>query len=478
MTLYIGFDVGTQGLKALCIDADSQSVVARAGRSYGLIPGLPPGAAEQHPDSWIDALRSVMQELRVQVDVGRVAAVGVSGQQHGAVVLDGSDDVIRPAKLWCDTTTSKEAAELGVPAGFTASKLLWLKRHEDETWARIRSVLLPHEYVNFRLTGAKVAEAGDASGTGYFDVLARCWDSGALERIGAGVEAWLPPLVDSSVPAGFLNDSGAELLGLRAGVAVSAGGGDNMMSAIGSGATRPGVVVVSLGTSGTVFTQTATPTVDRSGLIAPFCDSTGAWLPLLCVMNMTGVLEEVRLAFDESSHESLTALAREVRVGAGGLRFLPYLQGERVPDLPRATGVLSGLRPGLMRSGYLYRAALEGTALTLARGVERMRGLGVCVDSVRLVGGGAKNPLWCEILADALNAPARCLAESESAALGAALQAHWMHRRQKDPFADVHELAAPYVNTRGGSFEPDRERVAAYAEIRDELRGLEESIWA
>lgn len=478
MTLYLGFDVGTQGLKALCIDADSQTVVARAGRPYGLIPGLPVGSAEQHPQIWIDALRSVMQELGVQVDLGRVATVGVSGQQHGAVVLDASDAVIRPAKLWCDTTTSKEATELGVPAGFTAPKLLWLKRHERETWTRIRSVLLPHEYVNFRLTGAKVAEAGDASGTGYFDVRARCWDSGALRRIGAGVEAWLPPLIDPSIPAGFLHDSGAELLGLRAGIAVSAGGGDNMMSAIGSGATQAGVVVVSLGTSGTVFTQTATPTVDPQGLIAPFCDSTGAWLPLLCVMNMTGVLEEVRLAFDGSSHESLTALARKVPVGAEGLRFLPYLRGERVPDLPRATGVLSGLRPGLMRSGHLYRAALEGTALTLARGVERMRGLGVRVDSVRLVGGGAKNSLWCEILADALNAPGRCLAEAESAALGASLQAHWMHRRQKDPLADIHELAAPYVKTQGEPFEPNRERVRAYVQVRDELQRLEESIWA
>lgn len=477
MALYLGFDVGTQGLKALCIDASSQTVVARAGSAYGLLPGLPVGAAEQHPDTWMEALGGVARELGNQVDVQHVAAIGISGQQHGCVVLGEGDEVIRPAKLWCDTTTAAEAAELGVPTGFTASKLLWLKRCEPTSWARVRSVLLPHEYVNFRLTGAKAAEAGDASGTGYFDVRTRCWDCRALERIDARLKSCLPALIESSDSAGALSDAGAAWLGLRAGIPVSAGGGDNMMSAIGSGATTPGVVVVSLGTSGTVFTQAAEPVLDPAGLVAPFCDSTGSWLPLLCVMNMTGVLEEVREAFGEPGHEELTELARGVPVGADGLRFLPYLQGERVPDLPNATGVLSGLRPGLMRKGHFYRAALEGTALSLARGVERMKALGVSLDEVRLVGGGAKNSLWCQILADALNAPARCLAEPESAALGAALQALWMHRRRTDPSADLHELATPLVSARGAAFVPDAERVAAYAEASRELGRLEGAIW-
>jgi len=467
---YLGFDVGTQGTKALLVDAVGKRVVARAAVSHGLLEGLPPGAAEQHPHTWVDAVQATARQVLQGVDPASVHGVGVSGQQHGCVVLDASGAVVRPAKLWCDTSTAAEARELSValgravPTGFTASKLTWMKRHEPANWQRVRSVLLPHDYVNFRLTGRMVMEAGDASGTGWFDVQQRRFDARAMAAVDVGLAGLLPPLVGAGEPAGVLDAAGARLLGLREGTLVSAGGGDNMMSAIGSGATRPGVVVCSLGTSGTVFTWSATPVVDPAGLIAPFCSSDGGWLPLLCVMNLTGVTEEVKAAFG-ADHGALTEAASRVVAGCDGLLWMPFLQGERVPDLPTATGTLLGMRPGLLRAGHLYRAALEGTSLNLGWGVDRLRGLGIGVGEVRLVGGAARNELWRKILAAVLGARVVPLAEPESGALGAALQALWTDRRRSDPRADLTELAAPFVQLAPGAVDPDPALVATYRDL-------------
>jgi xylulokinase len=399
----------------------------------------------------------------------------VSGQQHGCVVLDARGEVVRPAKLWCDTSTAAEAQELAqrlgraLPTGFTASKLLWLARHEPANWARIARVLLPHDYVNLWLTGEAAMECGDASGTGFFDPVARRFDARALAAIDAALAGMLPPLLAADAFAGRLRAEAAQALGLRAGVPVAAGGGDNMMSAIGSGATAPGVVVASLGTSGTIFTRTDAPVFDPRGLIAPFCSSDGAWLPLLCVMNLTGVTEEVKL-LTGSNHAALTAAAAAVPPGSDGLLLLPFLLGERVPDLPGATGTLLGVRPGLLRAGHLYRAALEGTALNLGAGLDRLRALGIAVGEVRLVGGAAQNALWRQILADVFAAPVRVLVESESAALGAALQAAWAVRRaagERDLRA--HDVAAPFVAF-GATVAPQPAATAAHDELRARFR--------
>ena len=477
MTLALGLDVGTQGTKGVVVDAETRAVVARASRNYGLIEGLPPGAAEQDPATWIDAVQGVARELCAAegVDPGGVSAVGVSGQQHGLVVLDEDDRVVRPAKLWCDTSTAAEARELSeafgrnVPTGFTASKIRWLAKREPEAWARTRAVLLPHDYVNFRLTGHKTMEAGDASGTGFFDPVERTFHADEVRLTDPALAAKLPALVAAGEPAGALSPEGADLLGLSEGVAVSAGGGDNMMSAVGSGATRPGVVVVSLGTSGTVFTYCAEPVVDPEGLIAPFCGSIGGWLPLLCVMNLTGVTEEVRAAFD-ADIDALTQEARAVPPGCDGLSWLPYLQGERVPDLPEATGTLLGMRPGHLRRGVLFRAAIEGTSQNLAWGVDRMRALGVAVDEVHLVGGAARNDLWRSILADVLDCPVVPLEEPESAALGAALQALWTVRRAAGEACSADEVARPFVQRASEATAPDAERAALYRALGERFR--------
>ena len=466
--LYLGFDVGTQGAKAVALDPEG-GVLARVAVPYGLLPGLAPGAAEQHPDTWAEAVRDCAAALFAEpaVDPGAVRGVGVSGQQHGLVVLDKAGRVVRPAKLWCDTTTATEAAELSsalgrpVPAGFTAPKVRWLARHEPEHWAATRTVLLPHDYVNFCLTGNLRAEAGDASGTGWFNPVKRDWDMDAA----AVVDARLPGLLAPLGAPGHLSRAGSELLGLEPGVPVASGGGDNMMSAIGSGATRPGVVTLSLGTSGTAFAYSEIPVIDPEGWVAPFCDSTGAWLPLVCVMNMTGVTEEILAAFPGESLDSLTAAAADVRPGAGGLIFVPYLQGERVPDLPRATGALTGIRPGLLRPGHIFRAGVEGTSLSLGIGVERMCRLGVPMESVRLVGGGARNPLWRRVLADVLAVPVQALAEPESAALGAAVQAL---AGAEDVTPDA--AAARFVAFDGDPCDADPDAVAVYGEARELFR--------
>jgi xylulokinase len=479
MPLFLGLDVGTQGTKGLLIDDERGGVVARAAASYGLIEGLPAGAAEQHPDTWIAAVRDVARALSAapEFDAARVAGIGVAGQQHGLVVLDGAERVIRPAKLWCDTSTAAEARELSatfgraVPTGYTASKILWMKRHEPDGWARARAVLLPHDYVNLRLTGARTMEAGDASGTGLFDPEARAFRASDVAALDARLAEMLPPLVAPGAPAGRLSSAGAALLGLAPGIPVAAGGGDNMLSAVGSGATRPGVFGLSLGTSATVFTWSDRPVVDPAGLIAPFCASVGGWLPLLCTMNATGVAAEVAAAFG-TDHATLTAEARAVPRGAGGLTWLPYLAGERVPDLPHASGVLTGLRAGGLRRGALYRAALEGTSLNLAWGVERMRALGLAPAEIRLVGGAATNALWREILADALGCPVIPLAEPESAALGAALQALWTVRLAAGERASIDDAARPFVARAGEAVDPTEAGRRFYAEAGERFRAL------
>jgi len=480
MSQVLGLDVGTQGTKGLVLDLESGRVVARASSSYGLLPGLPVGAAEQDPATWWDAVRTVVAELRAQdaFHPERLRGIGVSGQQHGFVPLDARDEVIRPAKLWCDTSTAAEARELSerlgrpLPTGYTASKILWFSRHEPRNRARLARVLLPHDWIDLKLTGTAWMEAGDASGTGFFDPLERRFDERAMLAVDPELPELVPELVTPHEPAGTLSRGAAAELGLPAGVAVAPGGGDNMLSAIGSGAVVPGRWVLSLGTSATVFARADVPVVDPAGLVAPFCDSTGGWLPLLCVMNATGVIEEVRSAF-ALGHDELTALAEAEPAGCEGLLLLPYLAGERVPDLPRAAGTLLGIRAGSLTPGRLLRAALEGTSLNLGWGLDRMRALGLEPTSLRLVGGGARNALWRRILAAVAGTPVERLAEPESAALGAALQAAWV--TTKEP---IESLTARFVAVDGARVDPEPELVEVYRTLSARFRSEVERFYA
>jgi xylulokinase len=420
---FLGLDVGTQGVKALVWDASTGAVAARSAAPLALLALGRPGAAEQRPEDWIAAVEAALAALRAQGALPGVQAVGVSGQQHGCVVLDEHDRPIRPAKLWCDVECAAEAAQLSaqtgraIPAGFTAPKLPWLRAREPQHFARIRSVLLPHDFVNLWLTGRKATDHGDASGTGYYDPRARAW---APPRGADWIDpAWLPPLLGPEGIAGELRAEVAERTGLARGARVSAGSGDNMMSALGAGAVREGALVCSLGTSGTLFGPAAACPEDPARLIAPFCDATGRWLPLWCTMNCTTPAEEVRQAFG-LTHAELTRLAEAEPSGSGGLLFLPYLAGERAPDWPQARGVLHGITAGALRPGILYRAALERAAGALRLGLEH---LPFAARELRVVGGGARNPLWRRILADLFAAPLVFPEEPETAALGGALLA-------------------------------------------------------
>ena len=395
---------------------------------------------EQNPNDWSEALDTTVREVLMSLGSRRseVVAIGVSGQQHGLVVLDAADAVIRPAKLWCDTTTVTQCATLtermGGPdavlrelgnaflPGYTAPKILWLKENEPEHFQRMRSILLPHDYLNFYLTGEKTMEYGDASGTGLMDVRQREWHSEALAAIDPHVAACLPALRSSWEPAGSLRPKLVEAWGLSGSVVVSSGGGDNMMGAIGTGNVQPGVVTVSLGTSGTLYAFSKTPIIDPAGEVAAFCDSTDFWLPLVCTMNVTLVTELARTLF-AWDHARFSEAAAAIPAGAEGLLLLPYLTGERTPNLPSGTGVLSGLTTSNCTPAHFARAAMEGVTLGLGYGLSRFQELGLVPSEIRLTGGGSNSPLWRQLCADLFGVPTVCLLSGEGAALGAAIQA-------------------------------------------------------
>jgi xylulokinase len=458
----LGIDSGTQSTKCIALDLESGKIVASASQAYGLVEGLPPGHLEQEPKVWLDAVdktvRACIQQLGKRKD--DVQAVGVSGQQHGFVPLDKKNKVIRPAKLWCDTSTTEQCqqfeAEFGgpdeliklsgnaMPPGYTAPKILWLKQNEPKNFKALKSILLPHDYINFFLTGEKGMEFGDASGTGLLNVRTKEWCKPLMDFIDPGIEGCLPQLSSSRRAIGLVTDSLREDWGLAKSPVVSAGGGDNMMGAIGTGNVHPGVVTVSLGTSGTVYAFSAEPVVDPEGEAAAFCDSTDRWLPLVCTMNVTVATEQVRKMFNWS-HEELEKHVTGTPAGAGGLFFLPYLNGERTPNLPLGTGVLHGLSTTTMTPGCIARAVMEGATLGLAYGLNRIRQLGIQPTEIRLTGGGSKSAAWRQLCSDIFGVPTVCLTSAEGAALGAALQAAYACAAAEGKPTRFRDLAGQYV---------------------------------
>src|SRR5436190_2874507 len=314
--------------------------------------------------------------------------------------------------------------------GFTAPKILWLLKNEPQNFKKLSTVLLPHDYLNFWLTGEKVMEYGDASGTALFDVRKRKWSDAVLNVIDERLGTKLPPLISSDQPVGQLQRSTANELGLNTDVLVSAGGGDNMMGAIGTGNTRAGVITASFGTSGTIYACAEKPVVDAQGEIAAFCDSTNRWLPLLCTMNVTVATEMARLDF-EWTHERFAAEAARVPAGSNGLMLLPYFEGERTPNVPDGTGVWFGVNQKTFEAGHFARAAMEAVTLGMNYGLRRLAELGVKPTQIRATGGGAKSRTWRQIMADVFDAEVVALKVGEGAAYGAALQALWCWRLQQ-----------------------------------------------
>lgn len=479
--LVIGIDSGTQSTKTIVLDVETGEIVASAQKSYGFIEGLPPGHLEQDPKTWTDAVDESIREVLAAIGDRKdeVVAIGVSGQQHGLVVLDSKNRPIRPAKLWCDTSTAAQCKEFdqefggadglieltGIPIlpGYTASKLLWLRENESVNFKAVESVLLPHDYINFWLTGEKRMEYGDASGTGLMDIRTRKWCDPLLDFISPDLPDMLPTPGSSRRALGLLRDSLRAEWGLSKSPVVSAGGGDNMMGAIGTGNLKPGVVTVSLGTSGTLYAYAEEPVIDTGGEIAAFCDSTDHWLPLVCTMNVTVATEQVRALFGWKIDQFDAAVAA-APVGSGNLLFLPYLNGERTPNLPQGCGVYHGLNTTNMVPGHLARAAMEGATLGLAYGLNRFRDLGIEPEEIRLTGGGSKSPIWRQICADIFGVPTVCLRSAEGAALGAAVQAAVTHGAVSGGSFALGRTADRLVKVDDSTrTEPDEDRTEFYA---------------
>jgi D-xylulose kinase len=350
--------------------------------------------------------------------------------------------------------------------GFTASKILWLKKHEPKNFQRLATVLLPHDYLNFWLTGDRVMEYGDASGTALLDVRRRKWATSVLEAIDTGLVGKLPPLITSDLPAGKLQVSTARQLDLVPGTLVSAGGGDNMMGAIGTGNTRPGVITASFGTSGTIYACADKPVIDPEGEIAAFCDSANQWLPLLCTMNVTVATEMVREDFNWT-HEKFAAESSRVPAGCDGLMLLPYFEGERTPNVPDGTGVWFGVNNKTFNAAHFARASMEGVTLGMNYGLRRLAELGVQPTQIRATGGGSRSRAWRQIMADIFNAQVVTLKVSEGAAYGAALQALWCWRRQQGEDISMSDLTDRFVEVNEKEMaEPNPENVAVYRELQ------------
>ena len=435
MALVAGVDSSTQSTKVELRDVETGRVAATGRASH---PPAEPPRSEQDPRHWwralVEALGSCGDRRR------EVAAVAVAGQQHGLVVLDADGEPLRPAKLWNDTTSALQAAALverlgaeawanacgSVPvASFTITKLAWLVEHEPRLAERVARIALPHDYLTLRLTGRHVTDRGDASGTGWYDTAAGRYRADLLELVGgrSGPE-WmetLPEVLAFDAAAGRVTPSASAATGLPEGIPVGAGTGDNMAAALGTGL-RPGDIAVSLGTSGTAYSVSAVPTHDATGAVAGFCDAAGGFLPLVCTLNATRVTDAAArwLGLDRGR---FAAAALSAPAGAGGAVMVPYLDGERTPNLPDATGSLYGL--GFSTSpADLARAAHEGVVCGLLDGIDALAAVGASVGGrLHLVGGGARSPAFRQVTADCWGAPVRVLDAEEAVAAGACVQA-------------------------------------------------------
>jgi xylulokinase len=470
MVLVAGVDSSTQSCKVVIRDAETGALVREGRASH-------PDGTEVDPQAWWTAL---LQAVRAAGGLGGVAAVAVGGQQHGMVALDEAGDVVRPALLWNDTRSAPQAqrltAQLGGPqawadavglvpvASFTVTKLAWLAEHEPDGAARTAAVCLPHDWLTWRMAGAVrledlVTDRGDASGTGYWSAATGAYRRDLLTAA-LGHDAVLPRVLGPTDVAGKTASAPASsAAGLPGGIVLGPGTGDNMAAALGVDA-RPGDVIVSVGTSGVVSAISDVAAADPTGTVAGFADAAGGFLPLVCTLNAARVLDSTArllgVGLDELSRLALTAPP-----GAGGLALVPYLEGERTPNRPDATGALHGLRLETTTPAYLARAAVEGLLCGLADGLDALAAQGARIERVLLVGGGARSAALREIAPAVLGRPVVVPPPGEYVADGAARQAAWV----------LTDGASPPHWERSGSRTYEADPVPAvrerYAEVRD-----------
>ena len=449
MSLLLGIDVGTSGTRALAID-ERGGIVASATAEHAPFASPETGWAEQDPHDWWRAAREAVQAVLTQpgVSADAIKAIGFSGQMHGSTLLDADDEVVRPALLWCDQRTDAQCRQItdqiGAarlieltlnPAltGFTAPKLLWVREHEPGRWRDVRSVLLPKDYVRFRLTGQKATDVADASGTLLFDVGARKWSQTMLDELDLKASL-MPEAFESPMVTGSVSPSGAEATGLKAGTPVVAGGGDQAAGAVGMGIVTPGAVSATIGTSGVVFAATDRPVLEPQGRIHTFCHAVpGRWHVMGVTLGAGLSLRWFRDQFGagpgegpddgRDPYERMTEAAATAPPGSDGVLWAPYLMGERTPHLdPHARAALVGISASHTRA-HVMRAVLEGVTFSLKDSFSIFEAMKVPVSHVRLGGGGARSALWRTIQADTYGYPVEIVAAEEGAAYGAALLA-------------------------------------------------------
>jgi xylulokinase len=479
MTALLGLDVGTTGARCVAID-ETGRLLAEATAEYPLHSPRP-GWSEQDPEDWWKASRTVLG--RVAETVGQdVAGIGLTGQMHGAVFLDGSDAVIRPALLWNDQRTQKQCDEItqvvgaetliriaGNPAltGFQAPKLLWLREEEPHAYARMRRLLLPKDYIRLRLTGQVATDVSDASGTLLLELRSRSWSDeilGALEI----PRPWLPEVFEGPEATGSVLAGVAGDLGLRAGTPVAAGGGDNAAAAVGNGIIKGGLASCSIGTSGVLFAHSDALSLDPSGRLHAFCHAVPGRYHLMGVsLSAGGSLRWWRDVLGSATYEDIGRLAAQAPPGSEGLVFVPYLTGERSPHLdPLARGAFFGLT-SRHSAAHLTRAVMEGVAYSLRDSLDLMKQLGAGPNQVRATGGGARSDLWRQILADVFDCRIVRTVFDQGPAFGAALLA--------SVAAGIHanvEEACARIQLRAEADDPDPARARIYDEYHTVYRSL------
>jgi xylulokinase len=484
MSIFIGIDSSTTATKALLMDQQGE-VLGVASSEYTYETPHPLWS-EQEPSLWwrgtAQSIREVLQ--KTGVDVNQVKGIGLTGQMHGLVLLDENGEVLRPAILWNDQRTASQCDAIRLKlgrerliqitgndalTGFTAPKILWVQEHEPEVWKRARHILLPKDYVRYKMTGAFGMDKADGAGTILFDLPKRDWSAEVLSALEIPPE-YLPPTFEGTDVTGGLTSSAAQELGLSAGIPVFGGGGDQAASAVGTGAVRAGVVSISLGTSGVVFATTDTPVIEPDGRLHAFCHSVpGKWHLMGVMLSAAGSLRWHRDTFAPGTDfDSLLEPAAQIPAGSDGLLFLPYLTGERTPHPdPLARGAFIGLtvRHSLP---HLTRSVLEGVSFGLRDSFELMKGAGLeNISQVRVTGGGARSPLWRQILADVLQAEAVTVNTTEGAAYGAALLA----ATGAGAFRSVESACDASVKITGSTL-PNPAHVEQYQKSYEVYRGL------
>lgn len=495
---YIGIDIGTTGCRTIVVDPKGAMLAAASSNYPNDHPK--PGWSEQDPEHWwratVETVRKALNAARVKASV--VGAIGLSGQMHGSVFLDAKDNVLRPAILWNDQRTAAECEEIerlaggrrelirmvANPAltGFTAPKILWLRRHEPKRFERVRRVLLPKDYVRLKLTGEYATEVSDASGTLLFDVARRRWSTELLGRLDLDPDL-LPACFESQEVSGGLSASAADLLDLEEGTDVVGGGGDQAAGAVGNGIVAAGAVSATLGTSGVVFAHSDQLATEPTGSLHAFCHAVpGKWHLMGVVLSAGGSFQWYRdqLAQDlvreareqqVDPYELLTALAAEAPAGSEGLYFLPYLTGERTPHAdPFARGAWIGLSPRHGRA-HLVRSLLEGVTYAMRDSLELIRRLGVPVEEIRISGGGAQSRFWRELQASIYGQPVATINATEGPAYGAAILAAVGARE----FQSVPEACRRWIKVVGRT-RPDKKAAAAYDRFFPEFGRLYQAL--